>query len=69
MRRKMKKRRKWVLEERWECGRRKGRCWVRPVVMDLASKDYVVIVGNRELLRMGICLRGLPSSTRKREDD
>jgi transposase InsO family protein len=42
---------------------------VRPVVMPLQSNDYDMIVGNRELMRMGICLRGLPSPTQRRSQE
>ena len=39
----------------------------RPVVVDLASPEYDLIIGNRDLLRMGICLRNLPSPTKLRD--
>ena len=41
----------------------------RPVVVDLATNEYDMIIGNRDLLRMGICLRNLPSPTKLRTHD
>lgn len=42
---------------------------IRPVVVKLASKEYKMIIGNKDLMRMGICLRGLPSPTFLRSKD
>ena len=42
---------------------------VTPLIVDLAASDYDMIVGNRELLRMGIVLSGLPSPTSLKDED